>query len=113
MRGRRKACKTAAFFAFREPLCRISSSKMSTKINTPVATAALVKILVSAIAEVVDATLLVLALLEGNVNINDITVTKRTCYDKRFSLCSLRGSRPALHCYFDTLLVSRCEVALQ
>jgi hypothetical protein len=67
----------------------------------------------SAIPEVVDAKLFVLALLEGNVNINDITLTTRTGYDKRFSLCSLRGSRPALYCYFDALLLSRCYFALQ
>ena len=46
-----------------------------------------VRVLLNAIPDVVDARMLALALLEGNVNINDITLTTCTCYEKRLSLC--------------------------
>lgn len=72
-RGMQMARTAAVVFAFLKPINIDTSFKTSTKIITPVATAAPVKMSGSQIAdEVVDVRLLVL--LEVNVEINDTTL---------------------------------------
>ena len=77
MRGTLIARKAAVVFAFLKSINIDASFKISTKISTPVATAAPVRMSLSAIAdEVVDVRLL--ALLEVNVEISDI-ILNITC----------------------------------
>jgi glutamine synthetase type III len=80
MRGAQMARKAAAVFAFHAARLDAKSYKISKSISVPIAMRASVKTSLSAIAdEVVDVRLLVLAPLEVNVKISDMTHTVATC----------------------------------
>jgi len=86
-----------AVLAFQESRSDITISKASKNISAPIAMAAPVTILVSVIAdEVVDVRLLILALLEDNDDVRDITRTIRPYWYKRLALCGQRASNRAL-----------------
>jgi hypothetical protein len=89
-RGTQMAHKAAVVFAFLASINIDAPFKMSTKISTPVATAAPVKIWVSPIAdEVVDVRLLVL--FEVNVKINDIALILPRVSTNAFPFALARG----------------------
>jgi hypothetical protein len=85
--------KTPAVLAFQESRSDITAFKASKKISAPIAMAAPVTIVVSVTADdVVDVRLLILALLEANSDVRDITRTIRPYLYKRLALYGQHAS---------------------
>ena len=80
--------RVAAVCALQESCSAITTFNVSKKTRAPIAMAAPVKMLLSVTADdVVDVRLLMLGLFEGNVDIRDMALVKRSYKYKRFSLC--------------------------